>query len=170
MDVKKRVTIFKNLRWVGGIFGIIMYLATFQPFGELMASALCMCATIGFYRICDGESKRTMCQYVADDLRAAVAAAGHSRCVVEIKALSSGLITRVYLIGVTGIAARYNRAVMERINRSWYRKDIWVTQILELQNESELEEAQDFLDERLADDLDQMRQDRKNRKDGRRGL
>ena len=55
MDVKKRVRIFKNLRWVGGVFGIIMYLATFQAFGDLMASALCLCATIGFYRICDGE-------------------------------------------------------------------------------------------------------------------
>ena len=170
MDVKKRVRIFKNLRWAGGVFGIIMYLATFQAFGDLMASALCLCATIGFYRICDGESKRTMCQYVADDLRAAVAAAGHSRCVVEIKAISSGLITRVYLIGVTGIAARYNRAVLERINRSWYRKDIWVTQILELESESELDEAHEFLDDRLADDLEEMHRSRRNRKDDGRGL
>ncbi len=164
-DVRKRVKRFKNLRWAGGIFGIIMYLATENVFGELMAVLLCLTATLGFYHICDAESRRTMCQFVADDLKAAVTAAGHSRCVVEIKSISAGLITRVYLIGVGSLAARYNRAVIERINRSWYRKDIWVMQILELESESELQEAHEYLDERLLDDLQQMRGEKWNQND-----
>jgi len=171
-DIRKRVKLFKNLRWVGGVFGIIMYLATENVFGEMMAIMLCLAATLGFYHICDGESRRTMCQFVADDLKAAVTAAGHSRCVVEIRSMSAGLITRVYLIGAGGLAARYNRAVLERINRSWYRKDIWVTQILELEHENELEEAHEFLDERLIDDIRQMRGEKwnqDNRDDGRKG-
>lgn len=169
MDVKKQVRTFKNLRWAGGFFGIVMYVATVHAFGELMAVGLCLAATMGFYHICDAESRRTMCQYVADDLKDAVTSAGHSRCVVEIRSMSAGLITRVYLIGAGGLAARYNRAVLERINRSWYRKDIWVTQILELEHENELEEAQDFLDERLVDDLRQMRGVRKKKDDDESG-
>ncbi len=171
-DVRKRVKRFKNLRWAGGFFGIIMYLATEHAFGELLAVLLCLAATLGFYHICDAESRRTMCQFVADDLKAAVTAAGHSRCVVEIKSISAGLITRVYLIGVGSLAARYNRAVIERINRSWYRKDIWVMQILELESESELQEAHEYLDERLLDDLQQMRGEKWNQNDkdeGRKG-
>lgn len=171
-DVRKRVKILKCLRWAGGIFGIVMYLATENVFGELIAVLLCLFATMGFFYICDGESRRTMCQFVADDLKSAVTAAGHSRCVVEIRSMSAGLITRVYLIGAGGLAARYNRAVLERINRSWYRKDIWVTQILELEHESELEEAHDFLDERLFDDLKQMRGEKwkpDGKDDSRRG-
>ena len=109
-----------------------------------------------------------MCQYVADDLRAAVAAAGLSRCVVGIKSINAGLITRIYLIQAGPLATRCNRAVFERINKSWYRKSIWVTQILELESEGELEEAQAFLDEALFDDLKKMRdKDDKNDKNDR---
>ena len=54
----------------------------------------------------------------------------------------AGLITRIYLIQAGPLATRCNRAVFERINKSWYRKSIWVTQILELESEGELEEAQ----------------------------
>lgn len=101
-----------------------------------------------------------MCQYVAEDLKEAVTAAGLNQCVVEIKSIHAGLITRIYLIKAGPLATRCNRAVMERINRSWYRKSIWVTQILELESEGELAEAQEFLDEALLDDLKRMRGER----------
>ena len=162
---KKRVTMMKRIRWAGLPMGLLMYMGTEQSFGTIAATVLAVVAAVAFYFICDGEGRRTMCQYVADDLRAAVAAAGLSRCVVEIKSINAGLITRIYLIQAGPLATRCNRAVFERINKSWYRKSIWVTQILELESEGELEEAQAFLDEALFDDLKKMRdRDGKNDK------
>ena len=164
MKVKKKVLFMKRLRWIGLLFGVLMYCGTFLAFGHLIASLLGIAAGLGFYYICDSESRRTMCQHVADDLRSAVTEAGHSRCIVEIKSISTGLITRVYIIGAKGIAARYNRAVMERINRSWYKKHIWVTQIVELNHENELKEAHEYLDDALLDDLKRMRGEKWGRK------
>ena len=148
--------------------GLLMYMGTEQAFGDIAATVLAVAAAVAFYFICDGEGRRTMCQYVADALRAAVAAAGLSRCVVEIKSINAGLITRIYLIQAGPLATRCNREGFERINKSWYRKSIWVTQILELESEGELEEAQAFLDEALFDDLKKMRdKDDKNDKNDR---
>lgn len=156
-EIKKKVFFMKKIRWVGLILGIIMYECTVGSFGNGLSTFLAIVAALGFYYICDSEGKRTMCTFVADDLKAAVLAAGHSHCVVEIKSMNVGLITRVYLIGAGSLALRCNRAVLERINRSWYKKSIWVTQILELENEGELEEAQAFLDDALYDDIKKMR-------------
>ena len=114
-----------------------------------------------------------MCQYVADDIRSAVNEAGHSRCIVEIRSISAGLITRVYLIRACGMETRLNRAIIERINQSWYRKDIWITQILGMEDESELAEAHEYLDEALLEDLKKKRgeswkPDDDRKKDGKR--
>ena len=165
MEIKKKITFFRYLRYLGLIPGILMFCGTFSAFGELPATILGIGAMLGFYAICDRESKRTMCQFVADDLKTALTKAGHSRCVVEIKSISAGLITRVYIIGANGIAARYNRAVLEQINRSWYRKNIWVTQIVELNHENELEEAHEYLDDALLDDIKRMRGEKSKQKD-----
>ena len=153
METRKKVQFFKRLRWMGVIFGLVMYLATFMAFGDMTAVLLAAAATAGFFVICSRESTRTMCQYVADDLKNAVKEAGHSRCIVEIKSLNAGLITRVYLVRAEGKETLLNRVILERINRSWYRKNIWVTQILGMDDESELQEAHDFLDEALLEDL-----------------
>ena len=153
MEIKKKIQFFKRLRWAGILFGLIMYLATFMAFGDVAAMLLAAAATAGFFAICSRESTRTMCQHVADDLKNAVLEAGHNRCIVEIKSMNAGLITRVYLIRPEGKETLLNRVVLERINRSWYRKNIWVTQILGMEDESELKEAHEFLDEALLDDL-----------------
>ena len=156
-SVQKKVKLMKNLRWIGMLLGIIMYECTVISFGSLLATFLGVISALAFYYICDSEGRRTMCSFVADDLKDAVLAAGHSRCIVEIKAMNVGLITRVYLIGAGSRALRCNREVLERINKSWYKKAIWVTQILELEHESELEEAQEFLDDALLDDIRKRR-------------
>lgn len=161
--VRKRIKIMKWIRWAGLPLGILMYAGTRQAFGQIIATALAVIAAAAFYFICNGEGRRTMCQYVADDLKAAVTAAGLSKCVVEIRSISTGLITRIYLIKAGPLAARCNRAVLERIRKSWYGKFVWVTQILELESEGDLEEARGFLDETLFDDLKQRQGEKWNR-------
>lgn len=156
-SVQKRIKFMKTIRWAGIIMGLIMYEGTAGSFGNGWATVLAAVSAAAFYYICDSESRRTMCTFVADDLKDAVLAAGHSRCIVEIKAMNVGLITRVYLIGAGSRALRCNREVLERINKSWYKKSIWVTQILELEHESELQEAQEFLDDALLEDIKNRR-------------
>lgn len=153
MEIKKKVQFFKRLRWMGVVFGVIMYMATFMAFGDVAAMLLAAAAAAGFFAICSREGTRTMCQHVADDLKTAVLEAGHNRCIVEIKSMNAGLITRVYLIRAEGKETLLNRVILERINHSWYRKSIWVTQILGMEDESELKEAHEFLDEALLEDL-----------------
>ncbi len=168
MDIQKKIACMRGLRWLGAIFGVIMYFATEGAFGFYFAVALGIAATLGFFHICDKERRRIMCQFVADDIRAAVNEAGHNRCIVEIKSINAGIIMRVYLVGAGRLAINYNRAIMERIKKSWYRKDIWVTQILELDHESELEEAHEYLDKQLMKDLRRIRDEKskeENRKD-----
>ena len=157
MEVEKKVQFFKRLRWAGLLFGILMFCCTFMAFGDTVAVLLGIAASTGFYWICSRESMRTMCQFVADDLKSAVLEAGHSRCIVEIRSLSSGLITRVYLVRAEGKETLLNRVILERINRSWYRKNIWITQILGMEDESELQDAHDFLDEALMEDIRKKR-------------
>ena len=158
--VQKKVKIMKYIRWAGMVMAVIMYEGTVRSFGSGWATFLAVLAGLAFYYICDSEARRAMCTFVADDLRDAVLEAGHSRCVVEIKAMNVGLIPRVYLIGAGSMALRCNRAVMERINQSWYKKSIWVTQILELEHESELQEAQEFLDDALLEDIKNRRREK----------
>ena len=162
-SVEKKVKIMKWLRWAGILPGVLMYEMTAGSFGSGWATVLAALAAAGFYYICDSEGRRTMCQFVADDLKQAVQKAGLSHCVVEIRSMNVGLITRVYLIGAGSLALRCNRAVLEQINRSWYKKSIWITQILELEHESELAEAQEFLDDALLEDIKKRRGERNDR-------
>ena len=157
MEVRKKIQLFHRLRWCGVLFGVIMYLATFTAFGDMLAMLLAVAATVGFFIICSLEGTRTMCQFVADDLKQAVQEAGHSRCIVEIKSFNAGLITRVYLIRAYEREAILNRVIIQRINQSWYRKKIWVTQILGMEDESELQQAHEFLDEALIEDIRRKR-------------
>jgi hypothetical protein len=80
--------------------------------------------------------------------------------VVEIKSIHTGLVTRIYLIGAGRLAARYGRTIISHISESWYHKSVWATQLVELEHESELEEAQSFLDEKLLEDIKRMRGER----------
>ena len=156
-QTQKKIFLLKRVRWICLLLGIIMFIGTRDAFGFGWAAALSTVSAAAFYLICGGEVKRTICQYVADDLKDAVASVGHKKCVVEIKSLRGGLITRVYLIGAGTRAGLCGRAVVSRIKRSWYKNSVWVTQMIDLENEAELQTAQKMLNEELLEDLKKMK-------------
>lgn len=157
-QIKKRISLLKRVKWICLLLGFVMFISTNAAFGFGWAMSLSTAAAVGFYLICDGEVRRTICQYVADDLKDAVASAGHKKCVVEIKSLRGGLITRVYLIGAGARAGICGKAVINRIKRSWYKNSVWVTQLVDLEDESELETAQEMLNEELLSDFKKMKE------------
>ena len=156
-QTKKKISFLKRIKWMCLLFGFIMYISTESVFGLGWATALTVASMAGFYLICDGEARRTICQYVADDIKDAVASAGHKKCIVEIKSLRGGLITRVYLIGAGARAGICSKAVISRIKRSWYKSSVWVTQLIDLDDESQLETAQEMFNEELLSDLKKMK-------------
>lgn len=156
-QTKKKIFLLNKMKWISMIMGIIMFAYTEDAFGMGWALALGIIAAISFYFICNTEARRAICQYVADDLKDAVAKAGHKKCIVEIKSLKAGLVTRVYLIGAGSRAPICSKAVISRIKASWYRSAIWVTQLIDLDDESEMETAQSVLDEELLSDIKKMR-------------
>lgn len=169
-NAKKRFILMNLIKWLGLGFGLIMFVATRDAFGQIWAAVLAVLAAVGFFVICHREGRNIMCQCVADDLKDAVETAGHSRCVVEIRSSHVGLLTRVYLIGAGKRAAMYGRAVVQRINDSWYRRSIWAAQMIDLMDESEIEDAQFLLDEELLKTLKQIRGELRDRsKDSEKG-
>lgn len=156
-ETKAQMTFFRRLRWAGLLFGGIMYYGTIGAFGGIIAALLAILAAVSFFVLCDVTAQQVICIYVADDLKAAVERAGHDRCVVEIRSLRVGMVTRVYLLGAGRLTKRCSKAVIEQIRQSWYRKWIWVTQMVDLADESEIKAAQALLDEELATDLQRMK-------------
>ena len=72
-QTQKKIFLLKRVRWICLLLGIIMFIGTRDAFGFGWAAALSTVSAAAFYLICGGEVKRTICQYVADDLKDAVA-------------------------------------------------------------------------------------------------
>lgn len=151
--VRKRVNLLGRIKWLGLLFGLIMYYATISAFRNVIATILACVAATAFYIICDKESKTTICEYVSQHLSNALIKAGQRDSIFEIKAARAGLIIRVYLIRAHERAPLCTKALLHAISESWYRSRVLVAQIADLNNENEIEEAQQRLDEELLEDL-----------------
>ena len=162
--VKKKIDILEKARWLGVLFGVIMFGATEPLVGVWIATALSMAANLGFFFICEKEKNATICEHVAEDLKAAISAVGNQKCLVETKKLQLGLLTRVYLINAGAKAPVYSQLVIDRIHSSWYKKQVWITQCGDLSSEGEFKDAQEMLDDELYEDIQKMRDDLKSKK------
>jgi len=151
--VRKRVDLLGRIKWLGLFFGLIMYYATVSAFGDIIATALACAAATAFYVICDRESKTTICEHVSGHLHTVLVNAGQRDSVFEIKTARTGLIIRVYLIRAHERAPLCTKALLHAISESWYRSRVWVTQIIDLNSENEIEDAQQTLNEELLEDL-----------------
>lgn len=151
--VRKRVVLLRRIKWLGLLFGLIMYYVTVPAFGDIIATILACAAASAFYIICDRESKATMCEHVSQHLHDALIGVGQKESVFEIKAARPGLIIRVYLIRAHEKAPLCTKVLLHTISESWYRSGVWVTQIADLNSENEIEEAQQTLNDELLEDL-----------------
>ncbi len=157
-QIERQMAIFRYLRFGGALFGLLMYLGTRAAFGTVISVILGVLFAVGFFVLCEVQAQRAICQYVADDLKEVLLRAGHEKCIVEIRSLRVGMLTRIYLLGARQRVKGCGRTVTEHIRQSWYFQWIWGLQMIVLEDESEIAEAQELLDQRLMEDLQPDRQ------------
>lgn len=167
--VKKTTAILGRLKWLGLVFGTVMCVLTQPRFGDVLSVILGAAAGIGFIFICENEKKNIICDHVADHLHGALEKEGYGDCVFEIKLMKPGMIIRIYTINYGGNAMVCNDIIVRQISRSWYRDSVWITQVVDVKDEDEIENARMALDDELLEDLKKMKDERKKNGKGQGG-
>lgn len=160
-QVEKKMKLLSNIKWAGFALGIIMYFATANAFGETWATVLGTIAACAFFILCESGKRGVLCEHIVDDLQSAIEQLGKLDCVFEIKSMKVGLIVRVYFIKAGEMAPRYGKAVIEAIARSWYRPKVWITQLVDVDSEDEIKEAEMALNEELLHSLQDKKEKEK---------
>ena len=152
--LRKTLVFFARLKWLGLLLGAVMCIITLPSFGEVWSVVLGTVAGFGFMYLCENEKKNIICDHVADDLHDALEKEGFHDVAFEIKVIRRGMIIRIFTIGTSEEdTAVCNAAIVRRISKSWYREKVWITQLVSVQNEDEIDEARKLLDEELFEDL-----------------
>ena len=157
--VKKTINFLGRLKWLGLFLGALMCILTQPRLGDIWSVILGTVAGVGFMFICENERKNVICDHVAEDLHGAMENGGYRDAVFEIKLMKPGMIIRVYAIGACTDedALLCNNIIVKQISKSWYRERVWITQIVSVDSEDDIEEARKALDDELIDDLKTMK-------------
>ena len=163
--VKKTIRLLGRHKSLGLVLGGIMSFLIQPRLGNI-CSVLGTAAGIGFMFICENERKNVLCDHVADDLHSALEAGGYGDAAFEIKVMKPGMIIRIYAIGADVDAARCNDIVVKKIAGSWYKERVWITQLVTVDSEEEIESTRKTLDEELLSDLKKMKDEQRNNRRG----
>lgn len=160
--MKKTIALLSRLKWLGLLLGALMCIITQPRFGDVWSVVLGTAAGVGFMFICENGKKNMICDHVADDLHKALEREGYHDVAFEIKILKPGMIIRIFTIGTSeDDTAICNGAIVRQISRSWYREKVWITQLMSVKDEEEIEDAREALDEELLEDLKKIKEERK---------
>ena len=58
-----------------------------------------------------------------------------------------------------------NGAIVRQTSKSWYREKVWITQLIGVKSEEEIDDARKALDDELLEDLKKMKEE--NKKNGK---
>ena len=166
-QVEKKMKLLSNIKWAGFALGLLMDFATAQAFGEMWATVLGTIAACAFFLLCESGKRGVLCEHIVEDLQEAMDRLGKLDCIFEIKSVKVGLIVRVYFIKAGEMAPRYGKAILDAIAHSWYRPKVWITQLVDLDSEDELKEAELALNEELLQNLQDQKKQRKTPGDPR---
>ena len=160
--IYKRIVLLSRLKWLGLLLGAIMCIFTQPRFGDIWSVILGTAAGVGFMFICENEKKNIICDHVADDLHGALEKQGYRDVVFEIKIMKPGMIIRIFTIGTSEEdTVICNGAVVRQISRSWYREKVWITQLVSVRNEDEIDDTRKALDDELIEDFKKMKEGKK---------
>lgn len=155
--VIKKQKILKWLRYLGLVFGAVMYWVIYKSLGEIPAVILGFIAGIGFFAICDYERRSILFDYIADSIKSEITKIGELECHIEIKMLRIGLIIRVYLVRAGDQTGKYSKAIVDAISKSWYRQNVWITQVVGIDNESDIKEAEADLNNDVIKEIEKTK-------------
>lgn len=159
--VKKTMKFLGRLKWLGLVLGGVMCFLIQPLLGNIWSVVLGTAAGAGFMFICENERKNVLCDHVAEDLHNALDKEGYGDAAFEIKVMKPGMIIRVYAIGAGDNAAECNSIVVKKIAGSWYKENVWITQLVAVESEDEIESTAKALDEELLSDLKKMKEEQK---------
>ncbi len=155
-SVRKKAVILGRVKWLGLFAGLIMYYATVKSFGNAISMILACVAALAFYCICENERRTVISKHISEHLSEVLAKVGQPENIFEIKSTGARMIIRIYLIRARERAPLCSKAAMDAITKSWYRSKVWITQIVDIDNQEEIPEAQKALDDQLFDSLKRM--------------
>ena len=102
----------------------------------------------GSIRLCFQQDMQTI-----KDMREGLDRAGFGDTVFEIKSLNIGLVVRVYLIQARNRAEIYSKVISDRLEASWYKKHIWLTQVVDVERAEAIGDARRVLNDALIEDI-----------------
>ena len=149
-------TRLEKIRWLWFIPSALMYIGTQIPFGKGPALMVSMVFGVAFYLICSRGRPMIICEEIIRDMRSTLEKLGEHEGVFEVKNFSPGLVVRVYLIMASQMVPEFNRALREKIEKSWYKKLVWMTQVVEVEDSYEIKAARRALEESVLNDLRHM--------------
>lgn len=150
---RKRAELLGRIKWLGLLFGLVMYYATADVFGDVISMILACVAATTFYVMCNNERKSTIATHVTKHLQEVLKNFGQQDSVFEIKTPNTGMVVRVYLIGAGERAVACSKLILDTIANSWYRSRVWITQIVDLEKREDIPEAQRALNEELFNSI-----------------
>lgn len=142
-----------RLSWFWFVPAFIMFFAGRMAFGTAVAVILAAVFGIGYFKICTGAKKKVICDEIISDMQKSLGKEGFENTVFEIKSMSIGLVVRVYFIRARSRAEIYSRIISERIESGWYKKHIWVTQVVDVEKTEAIEDARRVLNDVLLQDI-----------------
>ncbi len=143
-----------TLKWFWCFPSAIMYAATQIPFGRTAAFGLAVIFGIAFYVICSRGRMHIISEEIVRDIKESLKAFGQEDSVYEIKGFSFGLVVRVYLFRANFKTPACTKVIMERLSKGWYKNLVWVAQVVDVAEESQLKSLQKELDQALIDTLE----------------
>lgn len=150
----------ENLRWFWFIPSALMYAATQIPFGKGVALALSAVFGIAFYFICSRGRMLVICEDIVRDVAQTLERLGQNENVFEVKSMSFGIVVRVYMVKARQGGPACTKAILDKLSKGWYKKFIWITQVVDIDGEKDIKEAQKALDQSLLDDINEKKRNK----------
>lgn len=154
---KKYSERLEKLRWLWCIPSAVMYAATQIPFGRTIAFVLAVVFGAAFYLVCSRGRMHIISEDIVKDIKDTLKGFGHEDSVYEVKGFSFGLVVRVYLFKARVKTPVCTKAIMNRLSKGWYRNLVWVAQVVDVEEESQLRKVQKELDNVLIESLEEER-------------
>ena len=142
-----------RIGWFWFLPSIVMFLVTQPPFGTVAALALSAVFGLAFNRICKKARNGIICEEIVRDMKEGLDKAGFKDTVFEIKNVNIGLVVRVYMIQARSRAEIYSKIIADRLESGWYKKHIWMTQVVDVERAEAIGDARRVLNEALIDDI-----------------
>ncbi|MEF9921774.1 MAG: hypothetical protein RR313_10300 [Anaerovoracaceae bacterium] len=154
MDKREKLIKYINIiKMFSFVFGYIMFFVASNSFGDVAGVVLGVVATVGFWWIIRNEQTRLIGESIASEIKMAISEEGNIDNFIEIKRIKKGLIARVYLVNARERSAIVHKAIAYKLERSKYKKYLWVMQLTDMTSEEDLGATQKLLNSELIEEL-----------------